>query len=78
MKVTRLLIYEGPEEWLEKQLGLSLPDGTRKMPTGTFTVTTLPTAWTWRHLWRALRGKVHWALTDEVKRYGIRRTEFPQ
>lgn len=31
-KIARLIIYEGSDEWLLKQLGGSLPDGRKELP----------------------------------------------
>lgn len=39
MKVARLLIYDGPEDLVLKQLGASLPDGVRSGLHGGVTIT---------------------------------------
>ena len=41
MIVTRIIQYEGDEEWLKKQLGSSLNDGVKYLPSGTISVLTV-------------------------------------
>jgi len=43
MKVVRVLVYEGPKEWLQDQLRRSLPDGTKVLRKGQYiTAVTMP------------------------------------
>lgn len=41
MIITRIIQYEGDDEWLKKQLGNSLNDGVRILPLGTISVLTV-------------------------------------
>lgn len=40
MKITRIIEYEGTPEWLEEQLGRSMPDGCRELPKGKISILT--------------------------------------
>jgi hypothetical protein len=53
-EVTRVLTYIGPEDWMDTQLGGSLPDGVRATMGGRIVVTTLPSDWGWFRFWRAI------------------------
>ena len=41
MKVIRVLIYDGNENWMLTQLGRSLPDGTKEVLGGSITAITI-------------------------------------
>ena len=41
MKITRIIEYEGTSEWLEKQLGGSMPDGVKELPGGKISILTV-------------------------------------